>query len=132
MKRWTYLTVVLATIMVGLFAGAALAVTASGTNGDDRIIGTNFADIIGARGGDDVVSGLRGSDSLYGNAGNDRIFGGLGEDELHGGYGNDALYSADDLRPSRSHEDVVYCGAGRDFASIDRWDRVAGDCEEVR
>ena len=131
MKRPTYLILILATILVGLFAGATLAVTASGTDQDDRIYGTNAADIIGARGGDDVVRGLRGSDSLYGNTGEDRIFGGLGEDELHGGYGNDTLYSADD-RSSRGYRDVVYCGHGRDFASIDRWDRVTSDCEEVR
>lgn len=132
MKHRTYLVFVLATILVGLFTGVALAVTASGTDDNDSINGTNYADIIGARGGDDVVSGLRGSDRLYGNTGNDRISGGLGKDELHGGYGNDALYSAGDHRSSRGYRDVVYCGPGHDFASIDRWDRIAKDCEEVR
>ena len=98
---------------------------------DDSINGTNAANILGARGGDDVVRGLRSSDSLYGNTGEDRISGGMGEDELHGGYGNDTLYSADD-GSSRGYRDVVYCGHGGDFASIDPWDRVMSDCEEVR
>jgi len=48
-------------------------------------------------------------------------------DILKGGDGRDFLFTAN--RPAAP--DIVNCGAGRDFAAVDRKDIVADDCEKV-
>jgi Ca2+-binding RTX toxin-like protein len=53
-----------------------------GTNGNDRLKGTD---------GNDVITGLGGSDRLEGDKGNDRLFGGGGDDRLKGDNGDDVL-----------------------------------------
>ena len=53
-------------------------------DGDDSIIGTDYADIM--IGGD-------GDDTLNGGSGNDVLYGGKGSDILIGGYGNDDYYA---------------------------------------
>ena len=70
--------------------------TQVGTNGDDRLRGTNRRDVIVSRKGDDVVRGLGrfdiicggpGRDVLFGGGGGEFLFGGRGDDELNGGPG---------------------------------------------
>jgi hypothetical protein len=52
--------------------------------------------------------------------------GGPGADTLSGGKDNDTILARDGRR------DVVRCGTGRkDRATVDRGDRVSGDCESV-
>jgi hypothetical protein len=48
-------------------------------------------------------------------------------DVLEGGDGNDALITWN-VPVAR---DMVSCGAGRDFADVDRKDVVSDDCERV-
>jgi RTX calcium-binding nonapeptide repeat (4 copies) len=62
-----------ATVLVGLLAGSALASTVRGTAGND------------------VLKGTPGADKLYGKGGNDKLFGYAGPDLLVGGPGADVL-----------------------------------------
>ena len=134
---------ILATTLLGVMAlsGAALAVTKTcstnpcvGTNGPDRLIGTDAKNEIRGLRGPDYVAGKPHADDLYGNRGQDevragngkdRVFGGRGQDELYGGGGNDTMNARD------GYEDDVNCGVGTDTAYVDSLDRVNEDCEHV-
>ena len=69
-------------------------------------------------GGNDTILGGAGDDRIDGGAGNDVITGGSGADRLFGGPGSDTIYAADGER------DVIDCGAGRDRAVVDSFDKV--------
>jgi Ca2+-binding RTX toxin-like protein len=103
----------------------------SGGQGDDRLLGDDSAKGVGGNdrmfgnGGDDLLVGGSGKDRLSGGAGKDRLKGGPGRNRLLGGRGNDRL------RAANGRFDRVNCGPGRDFAKVDRVDRVRG-CERVR
>ena len=91
--------------LVDLAAGTA--VTTGSLNGIDvtvssieRVMGSDFADVIegsfkdeqlAGRDGNDTIRGRQGNDELFGNLGNDTLEGGAGSDLLHGGLGNDIL-----------------------------------------
>jgi Ca2+-binding RTX toxin-like protein len=127
--------IVLATLLVGMFAGGTvLALTAAapneifGTPRDDILTGTRSMDAILAKGGDDTLRGLRGSDALYGNRGNDKIVGGYGQDSFYGGPGKDRIFS---VEKSGATWDWVDCGDGYDYVRADSKDEVAGNCENV-
>ena len=130
MRRMTLLLVTM-TLVVLVAGGVALAATITGTDRSETLIGTAYADSIEARGGADVVRGLGGPDRLFGNLGSDRVVGGNGEDRLDGGRGNDRLFSEDIFSQSGAYRDVVDCGPGEDFASVDFRDVVRENCEEV-
>jgi Ca2+-binding RTX toxin-like protein len=121
----------LATMAVALLltSGVALAAAITGTDKDEILIGTRYADSIHAKGGQDVVRGLGGADKLYGNQGKDRIVGGRGEDRLYGGNGDDRINSMDLGDGGIGDSDVVDCGPGRDFVKSDFDDRVLHNCE---
>jgi Ca2+-binding RTX toxin-like protein len=121
MKRTALLLAVLAAALVAA-SGVALAATFGGTNNDERLVGTRYADTIKARGGNDVVLGLGGNDAIRGDDGNDR---------LSGGPGNDRIVSRDVRSPGGANRDVVRCGGGNDTAFVDSRDRVV-DCERRR
>jgi Ca2+-binding RTX toxin-like protein len=80
------------------FAGNTAAFLSQLFAGNDRITGTQFAD---------VLRGFNGSDTLDGGAGNDRLEGGLGNDNLTGGAGNDTLLGGDGVN-------VLIGGTGND------------------
>ena len=108
--------------------------TITGTNGNDRLTGTNGPDVILGLGGNDVIRGLDGDDVICGGAGNDvlsggddddRLFGeggndvlagGEDDDTLNGGDGNDALFGGggDDTLNGGSGNDVLFGDAGKD------------------
>jgi Ca2+-binding RTX toxin-like protein len=151
MKTRYVWVIVLATILVGMFAGGVvLAATLTGTPRDDTLIGTNSADTIRAKGGDDTVRGVRGQDALYGNRGADKVYGGKGQDKVYGGkgqdkivggYGRDKIYGGRgddrlfsvDLISQRgnAYRDRVDCGPGYDRVQADYSDRPIIDCEVV-
>jgi hypothetical protein len=81
--------------------------TITGTSHDDRLRGTERADVICAAGGDDRISGGRGDDAIFGDGGDDVILGGAGEDTLYGDDGDDRL-------AGDSGADVVAGGPGDD------------------
>lgn len=120
----------------------------SGSNGDDRLLGSPFEDIIDGRDGedliyaresDDVISGGKGNDTLfagdgddlvYGGAGHDLIFGGAGADVLFGGDGNDSLYGEEgrDTLTGNRGDDRLYGGDGNDrLFGEDGGDYVLGE-----
>ncbi|MBN2114824.1 MAG: hypothetical protein JW785_11945, partial [Acidimicrobiia bacterium] len=104
------------------------------TNGDHRITGTPFSDVIvgteeaddlygGAGddvicggGGDDILGGGPGDDRLVGGEGNDRLAGGSGADTLLGGPGDDDLSggAGDDLLAGHAGADRLRGGTGDD------------------
>lgn len=82
--------------------------------------------------GTDALSGTAGDDRLTGSAREDVIWADDGDDELYGGGGRDLIFggAGDDFVEAKDGEaDLVACGAGNDVASVDRLDRVEGDCE---
>lgn len=65
--------------------------TRTGTSGNDRLKGTNEADIFQAQEGDDRLIGKKGADILNAGKGNDVLLGGRGKDLLKDGFGVDRL-----------------------------------------
>lgn len=84
--------------------------TILGTEGNDRLIGTD---------GDDVICGLGGNDRIHGGGGNDLLIGGDGNDVIRGGSGDDILTGGDgrDILRGESGHDLIDGGAGRDGLS---------------
>ncbi|MDC0175440.1 hypothetical protein OAJ60_00750, partial [Planctomycetaceae bacterium] len=92
------------------------ATTVWAGNGNDSVIGSQFADTVWAGGGSDSVStgdgndwinGQSGSDLIHGGSGADRILAGGGHDEIHGNDGNDFVQG-------NSGNDVLAGGSGND------------------
>ena len=91
-----------------------------GLGGRDRILGRGGNDLILSGAGHDRSSGGNGRDRIYGNSGRDRLYGNKGRDRLYGGSGNDRLNTAS----NRRRGDYVSGGPGRDWARVNRGDRV--------
>jgi len=84
-----------------------LAITQSGTDGDDTLTGTD---------GNDRLDGLRGNDLIDGGAGQDVITGGIGNDTIHGGEGNDAIQSLHANNGGGGNSaDEIYGEGGNDY-----------------
>jgi Ca2+-binding RTX toxin-like protein len=88
----------------------------TGTNGDDDLDGTIFADTISGLGGNDDISGDGSGDTLNGDGGDDDIFGGNGDDTLNGGIGDDDLNGGkdDDTLNGNDDDDDLDGGEGDD------------------
>jgi hypothetical protein len=91
-----------------------------GLGGNDRILGRGGNDLILSGTGKDNASGGNGNDRVYGNSGRDRLYGNKGRDRLYGGGGNDRMNTAS----NRRRGDYVSGGSGRDWARVNRGDRV--------
>ena len=89
----------------------------TGTDGPDKIDGTQADDVITGRSGDDELIGWDGDDLIHGRAGEDVLFGGEGADRLHGGAGNDVLvgYNGADRIWGDAGNDEVHGGEGDDI-----------------
>ncbi|WP_339717854.1 tandem-95 repeat protein, partial [uncultured Maritimibacter sp.] len=85
--------------------------TATGSDGSDLLLGSDFADDISGGDGDDLILGFDGDDRLAGGDGDDILKGGDGDDTLIGGAGDDTLI--DDLGA-----DLFDGGAGRDLLEL--------------
>lgn len=81
--------------------------TVAGTAGDDRLRGTEQADVIAARDGDDVIEARGGDDVICAGGGNDRVVAGPGDDVVLGGGGHDDLRGGDG-------DDIIKGGGGHD------------------
>jgi hypothetical protein len=141
-----YILLAVMVLLVGPFAGVAVAKVITGTGGDDTLVGTDRDDRIEGRGGDDAITSDEGDDrvyaghgddfvdtgegddKVYGGAGNDVITPGEGHDKVYAGGGNDRIYARDgDLQV-----DYVDCGAGFDrVETIHRDDRTLSNCERA-
>jgi Ca2+-binding RTX toxin-like protein len=147
--RRTAMILVVAALMVGVFASVALAASNVWTGTDERDVksGTKQDEVLKGMGGDDTLNGFGGqvvvkggdgpvemgggygSDKAYGNAGNDNLIDApdKNKDFLYGGTGDDTVQ----VRDFPAVKDVVYCGPGTDTAYVDKLD-VTNDCERVR
>lgn len=77
-------------IRVGRPCGGTTS-TISGTPGNDKLRGTNGADVIAGVGGEDKIKGRGGKDVVCAGSGDDRVSGGGGKDRLKGGGGDDRI-----------------------------------------
>ena len=93
-----------------------------GTQGDNRLNGTEQADIILTFGGNDVISGRGGDDLIISGGGNDSIGGGSGNDAIFAGSGNDVVGGGndDDRIFGGKGNDLLDGGAGNDLVSGDQ------------
>lgn len=73
----------------------ALPITAKGSNGADRFLGSPFDDRMSGGDGDDELIGEGGRDVLAGGWGNDRLEGGDGDDRLEDGNGDDRVLAGE-------------------------------------
>ena len=106
-------------------ASSSPSPSASGSGSGDagRVIrGTPRNDILIGGPGNDRIYGEGGNDRIVGNGGNDLLVGGPGQDVVEAGAGSDTVSAVDGAR------DRIDCGAGRDSATSDRIDTLAG-CE---
>ena len=83
-----------------------------GTGSDDRIEGSNAANVLMGGGGNDLLFGLGGRDVLRGGDGDDSLSGGIGGDILEGGAGSDTLDGG-------TGNDTMRGGAGDDIYEVD-------------
>lgn len=79
----------------------------TGTEGNDKRIGTFENDTISGLGGNDTLSGGFGNDLMFGGFGNDQLFGDNGNDRLFGQDGNDQLFG-------QGGNDILVGGSGND------------------
>ncbi len=91
--------------------------TLSGTEGDDRLAGTEAGEKIWGRGGDDRLRGEGGNDSLQGGTGQDRMRGGDGDDAMGGNTGDDRMRGdrGSDTLDGGSGDDRLRGDAGDDL-----------------
>lgn len=68
------------------------AVNLTGSDGNDDLVGTRFADTMAGGEGDDRLAGMEGSDTLNGGNGDDLLDGGTGADTMIGGMGDDTYF----------------------------------------
>lgn len=106
--------------------GAALELI--GTDGHDKLVGTNKRDRLSGKDGDDWLYGKRGNDELFGDDGFDWLFGGRGRDKLYGGSGEDWLEGGrgDDVLDGGDDFNVLLGGPGNDRLYAGQWGRVYG------
>ncbi len=102
-----------------------------GTRGNDRLVGTAFADTIEGKAGNDTLFGLGGNDIMDGDLGKDLIYGGLGNDNIEGGGGADRIFgeAGNDIISGDDGNDIMSGGAGNDrfvFDSGEGDDRITG------
>ena len=120
-----------ADVLVGL-AGNDRLFALDGNYVGDTLVGGPGDDVLSGGFRRDLLAGGPGADKLYGGPSGDQLIGGPGHDRLSGQGGQDYIYAADGAR------DTVICGTNadhatpeRDHAFVDRFDRVASDCEFV-
>jgi Ca2+-binding RTX toxin-like protein len=132
--RKTTMVIVLATVLLALFAGVAYASVSYGTSGDDTFNGTPGSDTYFGKAGNDTISGAGRTDTLLGGLGDDHIYGGDQADVLRGQGGNDHLYGGPD-ESSPKYTDEYWCGAGFDVVHLSKSEHAphnfAHNCEKI-
>ncbi len=135
---------ILATMALGvmLLGGVALAVNKTcttnlckGTNGPDRLTGTDAKNQIYGFGGPDYINGKAAADQLYGGRGGDTVYGKDGRDYINGGRVSDKLFGGrgnDTISAQDGYKDYIDCGPGDDTANVDADLDTWVNCENVR
>ncbi|XWN31594.1 MAG: tail fiber protein [Devosia sp.] len=87
-----------------------------GGGSDDRLGGTQFANVLTACGGDDAVFAGAGDDTVLGGSGHDRLAGSAGRDDISGGPGVDTLGGGrgEDTLSGGRGDDHLFGGVGAD------------------
>jgi RTX calcium-binding nonapeptide repeat (4 copies) len=94
--------------------------TVVGTDGNDSLGGSFWADVFLTGRGKDQVTGYQGNDVICGGSGNDTLSGGPGKDRILGGAGRDRLFG-------KGGNDRLFGQGGNDRLSGDRGkDRLIG------
>lgn len=90
-----------------------------GGDGQDKLMGGLYADILDGGAGNDVLAGNGNDDQLYGGQGSDFLVGGDDNDELYGGHGVDVLSgdAGNDYLFGGFDADTLDGGAGLDRMS---------------
>jgi Ca2+-binding RTX toxin-like protein len=107
--------------------------TIMGTEDDDILTGTTFADLIFGLGGDDVISGQKGNDCIFGGDGEDIIYGNEGNDTINGEGGADIIkgQSDEDVLIGSAGNDIIDGGDGNDFCVVTPTDNdILLNCEQ--
>ncbi len=106
-----------------------------GSRGRDELRGAAGRDLLNGGPGDDRAWGGTGPDTLLGGRGKDLLNGGPHADVVHGGFGVDRLFGGkgnDRIMARDGRRDIINCGAGRDIAIVDNFDRVVPGCESIQ
>ena len=119
------MSAVLEKIDIDSFVGDGLDII--GTDGSDRLFGTDDGDFIDGRGGDDIIfgddfsPGEGGNDLIIGGEGNDIIQADLGDDSIIGGEGNDIIQGGlgNDVIEGSSGNDTLIGNEGADVFGFD-------------
>ncbi|MEL7330658.1 MAG: pre-peptidase C-terminal domain-containing protein [Cyanobacteria bacterium J06560_2] len=104
--------------------------TIEGTEGRDRLLGTDTGETINGGAGNDRIFGNGGNDILNGDSENDAIFGGDGDDTIDGGSEKDRLFgdAGNDTINGGSERDALFGGDGDDtMDGGSERDRLFGD-----
>jgi len=90
--------------------------TIVGTNGKDRLVGTQGSDVILGLGGNDRIFGRGGKDLICAGSGNDVVNALTGKDRVNAGSGDDYLdgWSSNDLLLGGGGDDLLFGGPGND------------------
>ncbi len=94
----------------------------SGSDGNDKIIGTPNDDLIQGGNGNDRVFGMGGDDIVCGGTGNDHVVGGTGNDAVYGEEGRDIVVGGPDddyVLGGAENDRVLDWGNGLDFIDGD-------------
>lgn len=106
--------------------GRFSAGTLDGGSGNDRIVGSGIASLVGGAGFDILVAQSAG-ESIDGGAATDNITSLAGGSTITAGGSNDQIDAAD----GTGTPDTVSCGSGTDTVWADAGDSIAPDCENV-
>lgn len=93
-----------------------------GTAGNDVIVGTNKADIIGGKAGDDTICGNGGKDVIYGDDGKDWISAGNGRNIVLGNKGDDTITVG-------NGNNIIDGGQGRNKCTVGRGHNMVFNCQ---
>ena len=85
--------------------------TVYGKDGDDCIVGGDGSDNLNGGDGDDVLIGGEGADSLKGGKGADQLYGGEGSDDINGNDGDDTSYGDEGYDSCRGGNGRDTCNA---------------------
>ncbi|WP_377504512.1 pre-peptidase C-terminal domain-containing protein [Octadecabacter sp. R77987] len=100
-------------------ANGAVIENATGSSGEDLLVGNDVKNFLTGNGGADEFWGLGGNDNIQGGAGADSIQAGTGDDIVDGGSDDDSIFGeeGDDVIRGQGGTDWIVGGAGEDDIS---------------
>jgi serralysin len=112
------------------WSGAAAGCSFYGGDGDDMLVGGNFADMLYGDDGQDTILGGGGDDFMYGGQNKDLLRGGQGQDNMWGGGGKDTFdFNAPSETPTgAANRDIIrdFDASEKDIIDVSTIDAKAG------